>query len=338
MAPEVVSQRYSQQADLWSAGVLCYQLLSGRLPFTDESGDDDGDSGSGSGGGGRRGGAPRTKEVFRAILFSRPDLESHPWETLSPAAKDFVSRLLERDPAKRMGVAAALEHGWVREAGLARAAPLGGTVVARLQRFGTAGALQQAVLRAVARVAADAGAGARGPQGDDDVADVLALFDAMDADRSGAVPRGALSAALSSNGYALTPAEWDRLLDEMDTQRTGAVRRADFAAALLDWRAVAAAEPRWAEWSRLAYDAFGGGDAGIPAEELLASVCHVDWEGIDQPGAVCRDAVAEALAGVAHVDGSGRVTLDAWQALLASAGSDEALAEFDARLAPAEAP
>jgi hypothetical protein len=64
----------------------------------------------------------------------------------------------------------------------------------------------------------------------------------------------------------------------------------------------------------------------------------VDWEGIDQPGAVCRDAVAEALAGVAHVDGSGRVTLDAWQALLASAGSDEALAEFDARLAPAEAP
>jgi hypothetical protein len=56
----------------------------------------------------------------------------------------------------------------------------------------------------------------------------------------------------------------------------------------------------------------------------------VDWDAA-QPGAVCRDAVAEALAGIAA---SGRVRLPDWQALLASAGSDEALEEFDARVAP----
>lgn len=33
MAPEVVRERYTLSADLWSAGVMAYLLLTGRLPF-----------------------------------------------------------------------------------------------------------------------------------------------------------------------------------------------------------------------------------------------------------------------------------------------------------------
>jgi serine/threonine protein kinase len=38
VAPEVLKMEYSQKADLWSAGILAYQLLTGRLPFIGETG------------------------------------------------------------------------------------------------------------------------------------------------------------------------------------------------------------------------------------------------------------------------------------------------------------
>ena len=33
MAPEIFDRSYSRPADLWSCGMLCYQLLCGRFPF-----------------------------------------------------------------------------------------------------------------------------------------------------------------------------------------------------------------------------------------------------------------------------------------------------------------
>jgi calcium-dependent protein kinase len=38
VAPEVLKMQYSQKADLWSGGILAYQVLTGRLPFIGETG------------------------------------------------------------------------------------------------------------------------------------------------------------------------------------------------------------------------------------------------------------------------------------------------------------
>ena len=35
MAPEVMSSEVYPSSDVWSAGVMTYQLLSGQLPFDD---------------------------------------------------------------------------------------------------------------------------------------------------------------------------------------------------------------------------------------------------------------------------------------------------------------
>ncbi|OQV18652.1 Death-associated protein kinase 1 [Hypsibius exemplaris] len=81
IAPEVVNfEALSLQTDMWSVGVITYMLLSGSSPFAGQDQQD-------------------RQEVF---------------STTSDLAKDFISRLLVRDPKKRFTPRQAIEHPWIR--------------------------------------------------------------------------------------------------------------------------------------------------------------------------------------------------------------------------------
>jgi serine/threonine-protein kinase len=81
MAPEAFDGKRTEQTDLWSAGVIFYQLLSGRLPF------------------------PQTDltSLMGAIVTRNPD---PPPAQAPPALHDFLSRALQKDPAWRFASAA----------------------------------------------------------------------------------------------------------------------------------------------------------------------------------------------------------------------------------------
>ena len=135
MAPEVINRNYGEEADVWSCGVVAYQLLTGRLPFVDKVNQ-----------------RPNAKEVFRAILEDQIDFVADPWPRLSPECVDLVRKMLDRDPETRITARAALLHPWLlaptsEEALSGATQPIGGQVVARLQRFSTYGLLKRSVLR-----------------------------------------------------------------------------------------------------------------------------------------------------------------------------------------------
>ena len=79
MAPEVLSRRYDQQADVWSLGVCLYLLLSGLAPFY--------------------GGTEQ--EIFDMVLTAEVDFASPPWPSVSRLGRDLMQRMLQRDPRKR---------------------------------------------------------------------------------------------------------------------------------------------------------------------------------------------------------------------------------------------
>ena len=143
MAPEVINRKYGAEADVWSCGVVAYQLLTGRLPFRDVVNQ-----------------RPNAKEVFRAILEDPLDLAEAPWEVISEEAKDFVEHLLERDPKKRPTArrrcytrgCKPTKPQWKskQRRQVSGGVALGGQVVARLQRFATQGLLKRSVLRLLA--------------------------------------------------------------------------------------------------------------------------------------------------------------------------------------------
>ena len=86
VAPEVLHRNYSTEADIWSIAVISYILLCGSRPFYGRT----------------------ESAIFRCVLRANPNFDDLPWPSISPIAKEFVKRLLNKDHRKRMTAAQAL--------------------------------------------------------------------------------------------------------------------------------------------------------------------------------------------------------------------------------------
>ncbi|KAL7748795.1 hypothetical protein RI367_005708 [Sorochytrium milnesiophthora] len=92
VAPEVLRrQGYNKQVDMWSIGVITYILLCGYPPFYEENNTD----------------------LFNQIMRGHYEFDSPYWDNISYEAKNFVSRMLVVDPARRITTKEALMHPFI---------------------------------------------------------------------------------------------------------------------------------------------------------------------------------------------------------------------------------
>ncbi|KAH7543774.1 hypothetical protein JRO89_XS15G0014700 [Xanthoceras sorbifolium] len=127
VAPEVLHRSYSVEADMWSIGVIVYILLCGSRPFWARS-----ESG-----------------IFRSVLRADPNFDDSPWPSVSPEAKDFVKRLLNKDHRKRMTAAQALTHPWLHDKNCA--VPLDILIYKLVKSYLRATPLKRAALKALSK-------------------------------------------------------------------------------------------------------------------------------------------------------------------------------------------
>ncbi|KAH9604300.1 hypothetical protein KSS87_019447 [Heliosperma pusillum] len=133
VAPEVLHRSYTTEADVWSVGVIAYILLCGSRPFW----------------------ARTESGIFRAVLKADPSFTEPPWPSLSSEAKDFVKRMLNKDPRKRITAAQALCHPWIRNHGEVKV-PLDVLVFKLLKLYMRSSSLRKSALRALMKNATDA--------------------------------------------------------------------------------------------------------------------------------------------------------------------------------------
>lgn len=93
MAPEVMKQSgYGRKADIWSLGCCAIEMISGKLPWD--------------------GVENQVILMMNMLIYSQsPEIP----KTASVQAKDFISKCLERDPAKRPSASDLLNHPFVNK-------------------------------------------------------------------------------------------------------------------------------------------------------------------------------------------------------------------------------
>ncbi|XP_076905596.1 CDPK-related kinase 4-like [Bidens hawaiensis] len=127
VAPEVLHRSYNVEADIWSIGVITYILLCGSRPFF----------------------ARTESGIFRSVLRADPNFNDSPWPSVTPEAKDFVKRLLNKDHRKRMTASQALTHPWLRDE--SRAVPLDILIYKLVKSYLRASHLKRDALKALSK-------------------------------------------------------------------------------------------------------------------------------------------------------------------------------------------
>ena len=91
MSPELINNKYHQTSDIWSIGVILYQMLYDNLPFKGYKEDE-------------------IINNIKKLNINLPDKAHH--SLCSKSVKNLIKRMLNKNPLKRIKVEECLNHEW----------------------------------------------------------------------------------------------------------------------------------------------------------------------------------------------------------------------------------
>ncbi|ETK92573.1 CAMK protein kinase [Phytophthora nicotianae] len=217
-APEIIKRQPQDfGVDTWAFGVLAYITLTGVHPY-DPRGD------------------KSDAEIVKEIANGNYDVENKWYKSLTADAKDFLTRLLDSDPSKRLTAKQALQHPWL--SGITTSSePLDSGYTQRLQSYQRLQQLRANILAVVMGVQH----AKLGKASDDDkkrftsrrtatvnmdmFKETFALFDK---DESGCIDRDELKGMLLALGQQLSSSEVDEIMRQADTDGDGKISFTEF--------------------------------------------------------------------------------------------------------------
>ncbi|CAM6090086.1 unnamed protein product [Calypogeia fissa] len=238
VAPEVLHRSYSMEADVWSIGVITYILLCGSRPFW----------------------ARTESGIFRAVLRADPSFDEVPWPSVSPEAKDFVKRLLNKDLRRRMTAAQALTHPWIRDGN--EKIPLDILVYKLVRSYLRASSMKRAALRALSKTLTE-----------DEMIYLRAQFMLLEPNRNGRISYENFRTALLRNATeAMKESRVFEVLSTMDALTFKKMDFQEFCAASISVHQLEGTD-RWESHARSAYEFFEtDGNRVVAIEELAREV------------------------------------------------------------------
>lgn len=222
MAPELVNrQPYTEKVDVWSLGVICYQLLCGRTPFEADS----------------------IKKIDSNINSKEVTFKTTPrenWDEVSDEAKQFISKCLRRDASKRPSIRELFREPWIANY-LARVSErsldaereeVSQSIKKNLIQYRCLNKFQKVVLSLVSGLCVSP----------EELMQLQDEFIRLDSDNKGTLSREDIRRIAESEfgqQYAAKrQIDWDGIIEECDIDGDGEIDFQDFVAACLDRKAL----------------------------------------------------------------------------------------------------
>lgn len=246
LAPEVLSGRYDEKADVWSTGVVTFILLSGTHPFSGRTPDD----------------------VLKQVKAANYTTEGGPWKAVSGDAKALVRACMSKYPTNRVSATQALEDHWVKDCDdIDDSDGIGILELSGLKTFSRMNHLKKAAVTVVATQLTS-----------EKIEKLRGMFMQMDNNSDGTLSMKELKAGLEWSGVAC-PADLDTLLAEADTDGSGVVDYTEFLAATMDKKLYHQEDVVWTAFKKFDLNGSGTIDrqelAKVLGDETVADVLHL---------------------------------------------------------------
>ncbi|OMJ94471.1 hypothetical protein SteCoe_2376 [Stentor coeruleus] len=198
MSPEIIRKSFNEKTDMWSLGVIIYELLVGKHPYMSKEKHD------------------IIKEIYKGELdFNNPNFLS-----LSFSAQDFIKKLLIFNPEERLSAKDALIHPWL---GLTtKEYYLTYEALMKLRSFRMRGNICQEIIKEI------------NSKIEFKEHDIISLFKQLDSDCDGTISKDEVVKAFSQVGVDASH-EIDVIMANLDIDLSGALDFTEIKIALIDW-------------------------------------------------------------------------------------------------------
>ena len=205
MSPEMVDGNGTYVSDIWSVGVVVYQMVTGKLPF--DGGEND-----------------ENQILYEHIKSDEYNKEKLNNVECSDDVKDFIDKALQKDIKKRMTVQEALNHPWIKKFNVNSLDPslLNENTIQLLLNFSKKPALQKEIYYFLAKIS-----------NENDIAIYKNIFNFFDMNNKGGLSKNDLKEGLEKNKIDIDEDTLDIIFDGLDFHNNGKIYYSEFLAAMV---------------------------------------------------------------------------------------------------------
>ena len=202
MSPEMIDGNVTYVSDIWSVGVIVYQMITGDLPFKDDD----------------------NKTLYEKIKNGNYDTEILNEKDCSEEVKDFINKALQKDIKNRLTVDEALNHPWIKKFSINNLdqSLINEDSIKLFIQFSKRPALHKEIFYFFAKISNET-----------DIVDYKNVFNSFDANNKGCLSKEDLKTGLEKNKIDIDEDTLDCIFKGLDFHNSGRISYSEFLAVMV---------------------------------------------------------------------------------------------------------